>query len=252
MDPAVFEQVTGAWREMSKVPLGFAEPGATTVAAVATSLICPPGWCGYVRLGDRVVMTAPDPERAAQLSEAIFRDSPDQVRMGPAVLAYLDRPVRAVAAAEHAGERAVADAAPGSGPKFTVAPKPPGDPLVADLEGAVDPADAAEAGVGECLSPVFVALDGSRPVAAAGYRPWVNELAHMSVLTRTGYRGRGLAGLVSAAAVAHAQAAGLIPQWRARTDNLASRAVAARLGFTEIGEQISRLLAPSDSALPAG
>ncbi|MER7737151.1 hypothetical protein ABTX34_02235 [Streptomyces sp. NPDC096538] len=41
--------------------------------------------------------------------------------------------------------------------------------------------------------------------------------------------------MVGAAAVAHALAAGLLPQWRARA--FASRRVAAALGFEELGAQ---------------
>ncbi|MDU0303963.1 GNAT family N-acetyltransferase, partial [Streptomyces sp. PAL114] len=43
--------------------------------------------------------------------------------------------------------------------------------------------------------------------------------------------------VVGAAAVAHALAAGLLPQWRAR--DFASRRVAAALGFEELGAQLS-------------
>nr|WP_308293375.1 GNAT family N-acetyltransferase [Streptomyces sp. RO-S4] len=49
--------------------------------------------------------------------------------------------------------------------------------------------------------------------------------------------GRGRARVVGAAAVAHALAAGLLPQWRAR--DFASRRVAAALGFEELGAQLS-------------
>lgn len=61
--------------------------------------------------------------------------------------------------------------------------------------------------------------------------------AHLSVLTAPAARGRGLARVTGSAAVAHALAAGLLPQWRARS--LASRRVAAALGFTELGAQLS-------------
>ena len=86
---------------------------------------------------------------------------------------------------------------------------------------------------------MFVACDGEQIVAAAGYRPWLDRIAHIGVVTRTGFRGQGLAKVVSAAAAAHAQAGGLVPQWRAREDNTPSRAVAVALGFTELGVQVS-------------
>ncbi|MFF4728857.1 GNAT family N-acetyltransferase [Streptomyces mirabilis] len=61
--------------------------------------------------------------------------------------------------------------------------------------------------------------------------------AHIGVLTAPGARGRGLARVTGSATVAHALAAGLLPQWRARPP--ASRRVAAVLGFEELGSQLS-------------
>lgn len=74
-------------------------------------------------------------------------------------------------------------------------------------------------------------------MAAAGYRLWPRRTAHLSVLTAPAARGRGLARTVASAAVAHALAADLLPQWRARPP--ASRRVAAALGFEELGAQLS-------------
>ncbi|MFE0653731.1 GNAT family N-acetyltransferase [Streptomyces sp. NPDC059534] len=68
-------------------------------------------------------------------------------------------------------------------------------------------------------------------VAGAGYRNWPRRTAHISVLTAPEARGRGLARITASAAVAHALAAGLVPQWRARPP--ASRRVDAALGFEE-------------------
>ncbi|NEB68512.1 GNAT family N-acetyltransferase, partial [Streptomyces fulvissimus] len=48
---------------------------------------------------------------------------------------------------------------------------------------------------------------------------------------------RGLARQVASEATAHALAAGLLPQWRARP--AASRRVAAALGYRELGAQLS-------------
>ena len=222
---------------------------STITGSVEDALICPPGWCGYVRIGDRTVMTAPAPEQAARLSETAFRSAPDQDRLGPAILAYLDHEATLVR------------------PTAPVTRLTASDPMIAELERSVGAAEAGEAAVSEVLSPVFAitaggltmssiatpagdapptaaapAGDGSIVVAAAGYRPWLDRLAHLSVLTRTGYRGRGFATLVATAAISHAQAAGLTPQWRALASNAASLGVAARLGFVVAGEQISARL----------
>jgi GNAT superfamily N-acetyltransferase len=234
MDETIFVRVTEVWRELSRVPEAFTEPGRTVVAMVDGALICPPGWCGYVRIGDRAVLTAPDPALVPMLSVEAFRTAPDADRLGPAVLAY----------PEHRGTRESA----GADDVATVAADDPG---VADLELAVGSEDAGEAAISDCRSRVFVVRDGSAIVAAAGYRPWLDRLAHVSVLTRTSHRGRGLAQIVSAAAVIHAEAAGLLPQWRARADNVASRSVAAALGFVEAGEQISARLTAVPSTGPA-
>ncbi|MBH0779507.1 GNAT family N-acetyltransferase [Nocardia sp. NEAU-351] len=55
--------------------------------------------------------------------------------------------------------------------------------------------------------------------------------------TAPGRRGQGLARTTGSAAVAHALAAGLRPQWRARATR--SRQVALALGFREFGTRLS-------------
>ncbi|WDZ83098.1 GNAT family N-acetyltransferase [Micromonospora cathayae] len=82
---------------------------------------------------------------------------------------------------------------------------------------------------------------GVRVVAAAGYRRWPYSVAHLCVLTSTHLRGRGLAGAVASAAVAEALRNRLLPQWRARPEP--SRRVARRLGFRELGAQVSLRIA---------
>jgi len=80
-------------------------------------------------------------------------------------------------------------------------------------------------------------------VAAAGYRDWPCNTAHLCVLTAATARGRGLARATASAAVTHAIHEGKLPQWRARPQ--ASRHLARALGFRELGSQASiRLTAP--------
>jgi RimJ/RimL family protein N-acetyltransferase len=76
-----------------------------------------------------------------------------------------------------------------------------------------------------------------RIISAAGYRNWPGEVAHLSVLTLAAARGRGLARMVTSAAVTHAIQLGKLPQWRAWS--AASRRVARALGFRELGSQVS-------------
>lgn len=119
---------------------------------------------------------------------------------------------------------------------------PPGHRDVRPLVASVDARDADESGMEEVASAVRVLREGRDVVAAAGYRPWLDTAAHLSVLVAAAHRGRGLARLVASAAVADALADGLLPQWRARPEP--SRRVARALGFRELGSQISLLLKP--------
>jgi RimJ/RimL family protein N-acetyltransferase len=137
--------------------------------------------------------------------------------LGPATLAYLD----------------AADFRRRDGPPVVLAG--PTD-LDAFIE-AVDPADRAESGIEEITSPAFAVWEDDRVWAAAGYRDWPCRTAHLSVLTGPWARDRGLARAAASAAVAHALAGGLLPQWRARSG--ASRHVALALGFRELGAQAS-------------
>jgi predicted GNAT family acetyltransferase len=120
---------------------------------------------------------------------------------------------------------------------LTVRRLPAGHPDLRRLEATAGEADAREAGLGEAASPVFAVHDGQAVMAAAGYGVWAGQAAHIGVLTAPARRGHGLAKAAGSAAAAHALAAGLLPQWRARVP--ASRRVAAALGFRELGVQLS-------------
>ena len=106
---------------------------------------------------------------------------------------------------------------------------------------AADTDNAGESGIGEITTPAFAIREHGQVVAAAGYRDWPCGTAHLSVLTASAARGRGLAQAAASAAVAHAIAEGRLPQWRARPR--ASRRVARALGFRELGAQVSIRLA---------
>ncbi|WP_319278003.1 GNAT family N-acetyltransferase [Streptomyces sp. FL07-04A] len=185
-------------------------------------------------MGGAAVVTAPTERSAAVVrvglaalpveavtdAVAIRQVLPIARVLGPAALSY-----------------ASADAfrsAPGA---LTVQQLPGDHPDLQSLEQAAGEDDAGEAGLSEITSPAFVVRAGSGVIAAAGYQSWPGRVAHISVLTDPAWRGRGLAQLTASATVAHALAAGLLPQWRARP--LASRRVAAALGFQELGVQLS-------------
>jgi GNAT superfamily N-acetyltransferase len=130
---------------------------------------------------------------------------------------------------------------------------------VRELERRCPPDDVLEAGIGRSEHP-FVLVDGAGggldgsdggdhdpPVAlaGAGYDIWAGILAHIAVLTPPDERRKGYAQRISAVAVEEAMAAGLVPQWRARTDNTASQRTARRAGFAYAGTQTSVMLEQS-------
>jgi GNAT superfamily N-acetyltransferase len=194
---------------------------------------------GIVVLGDAAIATAPDDNAAAIAQRAlnglpaaamtdpaaVCAGLPIIETLGPATLAYCD-----TARFQPSGSGAV-----------EMSPADHAD--LATLLARVPAEDAAESGLDEITSPAFVVRSGREIIAAAGYRAWSGDTAHLSVLTAPGARGRGLARVVAGAAVAAALRAGLLPQWRARP--AASRRVAEVLGFSELGSQLSIRLTPA-------
>ncbi|MCC9203838.1 GNAT family N-acetyltransferase [Arthrobacter sp. zg-Y769] len=114
--------------------------------------------------------------------------------------------------------------------------------LAVALERLCPPDDVAEAGLAG-KEEVFVLMDDSvdepRPVAGAGYSITDGILADMSVLTAPGYRLRGLGSYISSVALEDAMAGGLIPQWRARLDNIGAARTAVGSGFIPAGSRTS-------------
>ncbi|WP_328946720.1 GNAT family N-acetyltransferase [Streptomyces sp. NBC_00250] len=233
-DDPLLVRARGLWETLADVPVSFASLDGPAVVVSPTSALCPPSWAGLVVLGGAAIVTAPTVSAAGVLRRALASvptDSltrPEKVQavlpvsevLGPATLAYLSgadfRPAPADGTVEHLD---------------------PGHPSLQGLLRSAGPDDVAESGVEEITSPVFVVREGTEVVAAAGYRAWPAETAHVCVLTHPQWRGRHLARQVASAAVAHALTVGLLPQWRARPP--ASRRVARSLGFRELGSQLS-------------
>jgi RimJ/RimL family protein N-acetyltransferase len=211
---------------------------AVRVAVSPRASICPPGWAGIVVLGGAAVATAPDPETARLIEQAlgglpaasltdayVLRNRlPVAALLGPASLGYLDP-------AEFRSQ-------PGDA---VITPLSLDDPDFRRFVLAADPDEAAESGIEELTTPAFAIRERGQVVAAAGYRDWPRQTAHLSALTAAAARGRGLARAAASAAVARAIAEGRLPQWRARP--MASRRVARALGFRELGFQVSIRLA---------
>lgn len=126
------------------------------------------------------------------------------------------------------------------------------EPAAVDaLERACSEADQAEVGLSG-MPHRWVLLDrpdsavaesgeapaeAPEPLAGSGYVVWANQLAHMGVLTSPAARGRGYGVLAAAVGTNAALEAGLIPQWRSRWDNEASKRVAQVLGYELVGTQ---------------
>ena len=224
------------WECLAGAAAGFAP--AMSVAVAPRSYLCPPGWAGIVVLGSAALATAPDHDTARLIEQALsgqpaasLTDTevlssrlPAAEILGPASLAYLDP----------------AEFRPQPGDAATT-------PVGLDHPGfrqfllAAGTDDVEESGIGEITTPAFAIREHGQVVAAAGYRDWPCGTAHLSVLTASAARGRGLAQAAASAAVAHAIAEGRLPQWRARPQ--ASRRVAHALGFRELGAQVSIRLA---------
>jgi RimJ/RimL family protein N-acetyltransferase len=224
------------WECLAGTTAGFVP--AISVAVSPRSNLCPPGWAGIVVMGDAALATAPDHETARVVEQALgglpaasltgtevlSSRLPVAELLGPAALAYLDP----------------ADFRPQPGDAVTT-------PLGLDHPGlrqflrAAGTHDVEESGIQEITTPAFAVREHGQVVAAAGYRDWPCGTAHLSVLTASGARGRGLARAAASAAVAHAIEEGRLPQWRARPQ--ASRRVAHALGFRELGSQVSIRLA---------
>jgi len=236
---SVLIRARGVWQDLAGVPVTFAPTGGVDVVVSPQSGLCPAGWVGVVALGGSAIVTVPSGSVAAIVREALARlpveAVVDGVRvrevlpvarvLGPAMLSYVSP----------GGFRPVEDGA------RTVEQLPASHPELRRLEQAAGGEDADEAALDEITSHASVVRERGQVVAAAGYRVWPGRSAHVCVLTAPEARGRGLARVTGSATVAHALAAGLLPQWRARPP--ASRRVAAALGFVELGWQLSVELA---------
>ncbi|WP_049576905.1 GNAT family N-acetyltransferase [Nonomuraea sp. SBT364] len=233
MRKTVKEQVREMWAGLAMAPAAFPGPGGVRVVVSPESALCPAGWVGVVALDGAVLATVPEPGRGGRVRDAVRAVGADLELLpgvmpvtdvlGPATLAYLDP--EAFTPGDGGAERLAAD-----------------DAGVTALLDAADPGDVGESGLREITSGAFAVREGREVVAVAGYRSWPGSVAHVSVLTAAHRRGAGLARTAASAAVADALRLGLLPQWRARPE--ASRRVARRLGFEQVGAQIS--LRPAD------
>jgi hypothetical protein len=226
VSPESRARIRAVWAQLAGV--GKFPARGSVVAVSNASRICPPGWAGVVGLDAGLVATVPHAGLVASVTrvlegcdwEELALDLRAQEVLGPAQLAYADRGAF-VASPVHTPVEMIHT----------------GSVRVERFVSSAPESDAQEAGVASCTSPMFCVIDGDQVVAAAGYRVWCEELAHMSVLVAPDRRGVGLARGIASAATEHALANGLLAQWRAVPP--ASQAVAAALGYEPMGHQIS-------------
>jgi hypothetical protein len=223
-----------AWAGYAGLDDGF-RPGQVHLGVNAGSGLCPPGWAGIVVLGDAAIVTAPAAQAERELRGAL-RGVPVARLTDPSVVVPAGRAAAVLGPANLAFTDPARFAGPGASPRPATQQMPVTDQRVQRLLSSVSAEDAAETDLARMDSAVHVVLDGDRAMAAAGYLTWPGGVAHLSVLTDTACRGRGLAKLAGAAATADALARGLLPQWRARVP--ASIRAAASLGFVSCGSQL--------------
>lgn len=204
-------------------------PGTTTVVHGSRG-IAPEGWTGVVRLGDAFLIEAGYADGAVLSLLRNLEDpsDPEQVTsslrpvrtLGPGELAYL--PVGAeVADLAYEGDLR--------------------EVPVASIRGWLDSlpeGDVEESSLGE-MDQVLVLYRGQHVLGAAGHLDWPARIGHVGVLVAPTARDEGVGGCLGAAATRRVLDHGRIPQWRAAAWNAASRRVAERIGYREMGRQFS-------------
>ncbi|MGA7671597.1 MAG: GNAT family N-acetyltransferase [Nitrolancea sp.] len=89
----------------------------------------------------------------------------------------------------------------------------------------VDGPTAVERGIGYCL------LDGDVVASESYAGPEVNSELEIAVITRDGYRRRGLASIVAARTVLECERHGYRTWWNTSLDNIGSASIARSLGY---------------------
>ena len=243
MDASLPSLIRQRWADAACLPVSAFSNLGVRVTAAAHGRTTPPRWFGALSVGGQTMVTAPDEMRGQALSRVLASVSitdAEQLRQ-----AVTTRSLPGVT--EVLGPGWLSYAAPGAqlrpldrGPEGRVRVEALGLPGgLADLAGLLQvcsPEEVAESGVEE-LTHLLVVRDGDAVVATAGWQVWPGAVAHVGVLAAPSVRGRGVAAAVAAAAVSAALAQGLLVQWRARPP--ASRRLAQRLGFVNVGWQLS-------------
>ncbi len=120
------------------------------------------------------------------------------------------------------------------------------------LENACEPEEWDHGGsvVGEVPCSGVFTEDGSL-AALAGYEVWSGTIAHISIVTHPGFRGRGYGRDAVAHLARRAIAAGLVPQYRTLTANAPSMRIAAALGFQHYATSVAIRLGELEKRQPS-
>ncbi|HVX47260.1 MAG TPA: GNAT family N-acetyltransferase [Mycobacteriales bacterium] len=112
------------------------------------------------------------------------------------------------------------------------------------LRQAVPQNDWNEGGFADEDAEYFGFFEDSELIAASNLTWWRGALSDVGVLTRPGFRGRGVGRQVAAAAARQAISRSGVARYRALETNYPSRAIAERLGFAAYGANLSVRLRP--------
>ncbi len=203
-----------------------------TATGEATETATREGWVACVRIGERLVVSVPPHVDAALFQDAVTDlsgndDEPaalvklfDAVEvLGPARLRFRDQVPAHVRHAEvlWSDEERYRD----------------------EFRSVCSESDLGESGLPEPGQAAAVFVVHGRAVASSWWDPWHESLAHVAVLVAPDWRGRGLAADVAAVAAEDAIGHGRVAQWRVRPAITASVATARRLGFVDLGFQLT-------------
>lgn len=107
----------------------------------------------------------------------------------------------------------------------------------ADLERQCPPDEVTDAGLSQAHTTLVLLDELDTPLAGAGLTEWQGIIGQLTVLTGPAHRRQGYGRAAAALAVNEALDRGLVAQWRAQPDHLASFQLGRRLGFTPVGRQ---------------
>jgi hypothetical protein len=161
---------------------------------------------------------------------ASWTPTSDMVVLGPAVHAFTDREPDDLASADDVVQLTADD--------------------LRTLRDDVADEDWEESGFDHADGPVHAVVHDDRGVAAAHLSGFLGGAGDVNVLVARAARGHGLGAVVGAAATRSAVRTQGVARWRARVDNVPSRALSAALGFEDYCRQLA--VRPVEDWAPRG